>query len=97
MEHEYESEIHVHEKHNSVGVVKNNCVGAVGDNSVGMVVVVHKKEQPSAVSNCNYLEDKQFEDNRIDSKRKIESMKLASNYPLLNSCHPSKSTYLQNY
>lgn len=89
MEHEHEAEIHVHEKH--------NCVGAVEEeNSVGMVVVVHKKEQPPAVNNCNYLEDKQFEDNRIDSKKKIESTKLVSNYPLLNSCHPSKSTYLQN-
>lgn len=84
-----------HEKDNSVvGVV-------VEDNSVG-VVEVHRKEQPAGgggmVGSCNYLAvDKmiEFEDNCIDSK-KIELMKFASNYPLLNSFHPSikKVNYL---
>ena len=83
-----------HERDNSVVGVEEV------DNSVG-VVEVHRKEQPAGdgmVGSCNYLAvDKmiEFEDNCIDSK-KIESMKFASNYPLLNSFHPSikKVNYL---
>lgn len=83
-----------HEKDNSVVGVEEE------DNSVG-VVEVHRKVQPAAgemVGSYNYLAvDKmiEFEDNCIDSK-KIELMKFASNYPLLNSFHPSikKVNYL---